>query len=73
MHKSTLHIIAYSDSLFANNEELSSQIVFIVMLCNKYLRCNVLHFASYEARQATFSVLGAETYAFSDAFDFAFT
>lgn len=69
----SMHIRAYSDSSFANNEDLLSQLGFIILLCDKSLRCNVLHYASYKARRVTRSVLGAETYAFADALDFAYT
>lgn len=73
MGTTTLHIRAYSDSSFANNEDLSSQLGFIIFICDEARNCNILHYASYKARRVTRSVLGAETYAFADAFDFAYT
>lgn len=42
------------------------------MLNDKYDNASVLHYASYKIRRAARSVLGAETYAFADAYDFAY-
>ena len=45
---------------------------YIVVLCDKYDNANILHYVSHKSRRVTRSVLGAETYAFADAFDFAY-
>ena len=46
--------------------------VFIFLLCDQSDNANALHYASYKSRRAARSVLGAETYAFTDAYDFAY-
>lgn len=69
----SLHLKVFSDSSFANNKDLSSQLGYIVLLCDKHSRCNILHFSSHKSRRVVRSVLGAEMYSFADAFDFAFT
>ena len=42
------------------------------MLCDKQGSACILHYASYKRRRVARSVLGAETYAFADACDFAY-
>ncbi len=69
----SLHLRVYSDASFASNLDLSSQLGFIVLLCDRNLKANILHFASYKSKRVTRSVLGSEIYAFADAFDYGFT
>ncbi|MEM1283154.1 MAG: reverse transcriptase domain-containing protein [Chlamydiota bacterium] len=73
LDRDSLYIKVYSDASFANNPNLSSQLGYIVLLCDKFERCNILHFTSYKSRRIVRSVLGAEVYAMADAFDYAFT
>ena len=68
----SLQIRVYSDALFETNYDKSSQWGCIVVLCDKYDNANILHYVSHKSRRVTRSVLGAETYAFADAFDFAY-
>lgn len=70
---SSLHIKAFSDSSFANNSDLSSQLGFTILLCDKYNNCNILQFSSQKSRRITSSVLGAEVYAFAGCFYAAFS
>lgn len=51
LDKNSLHIRAYADSSFLNNNDMSSQLGFIVLLCDKYDNCNILHCASYKSRR----------------------
>eukprot|EP00171_Calliarthron_tuberculosum_P022791 IDg22791t1 len=69
----SIHIRVYSDSSFANNDDMSSQLGYFVLLCDKREDCNIVHFTSHKSRRVTRSVLGAETYAFADGFDFAYS
>ena len=69
----SLHIKVFSDSSFANNIDLSSQLGFIILLCDKYDNCNILYFSSHKSRRIVRSVLGGEVYAFADAFDVSYT
>jgi hypothetical protein len=68
----SLKIKVYADSSFANNEDLTSQLGYIIMLTDKTGKCNILHYSSHKSRRVTRSVLGGEVYAFADAFDQAF-
>lgn len=70
---SSLHIKAFSDSSFANNDDKSSQLGFIIVLADKLDNCNVLYFSSHKSRRIVRSVLGGEVYAFADSFDVAYT
>lgn len=67
----SLHLRVYTDGSFADNPDLSTQLGCLILLCDKYGKCNVLHFSSYKSRRVVRSVLGSETYAFTDGMDFA--
>jgi Reverse transcriptase (RNA-dependent DNA polymerase) len=73
LDKDTLKLKVYADSSFANNDDFTSQLGYIVLLTDKTDRCNIIHYSSHKSRRVTRSVLGGEVYAFADAFDFAFT
>lgn len=72
LDKDTLRIVAYTDSSFANNYDLSSQLGYAVFLVDKNDNSAIISFRSFKARRITRSVLAAETLAFSDGFDQAF-
>ena len=65
----SLHLRVYSDSSFANNDDLTSQLGYVVLLCDKNDNGNVVSFSSHKSRRIVRSVLGGEVYAFADAFD----
>ncbi len=68
----SLHACAYTDGSFSTNSDHSTLLGYIVLLVDKLHRACALHYASYKNRRDVRSVLGAETYAFADAFDFAY-
>lgn len=68
----SLHLKVFSDASFANNLDLSSQLGFIILMCDKNDDCNVIYFSSHKSRRIVRSVLGGEIYAFADAFDVAY-
>lgn len=72
MDRETLHLRAYSDASFANNDELSSQRGYIVLLSDGDNNCHVLSYSSKKARRVVRSIMAGEVYAFADAFDTAF-
>lgn len=72
LNKSHLKIKVFSDSSFANTPSSHSQLGYLILLCDNTNRCNVIHFSSYKSRRVVRSVMGAELYAFADAFDLAF-
>lgn len=72
LDRSTLRLRVYSDSSFANNADQSSQIGYVVLLCNGSGRAHVLSFTSRKCRRVVRSIMAVEVYAFSEAFDEAF-
>lgn len=63
----------FCDSSFGNNDDSRTQLGFIVlMIMEKSRKANCLYFASYKRKRLVHSVLGGETYAFSDGFYYAF-
>lgn len=46
MDVSSLHLRVYADKSFAPNEELSSQLRFNILSCDKTGKCDVLDYAS---------------------------
>lgn len=70
-HK-TLRIQVYSDSSFANNRDSTSQMGYIILLADAHNKCNIVQYRSFKSKRITRSVIGAEVYAFTEAFDAAF-
>lgn len=69
MDRESLQLKVYADSSLATNEGNTSQLGYIILLTDKTGKCNVLPYSSHKRRRVTRSVLGAEVYAFADAFD----
>jgi hypothetical protein len=69
----TLRLTVYTDSSYANCEDLSSQIGFLIMLTDVSGKCAVLDYASKKSRRVVRSILGGEMMAFAEGFDRAFT
>ena len=69
----TLRIIAFTDSSFANNKDLSSQIGYVIVLADAQNNANIIHWQSIKCRRVTRSVLASELYALSLGFDVAAT
>ena len=72
LDKSTLHLSVYAHASFAGNDDLSSQLGFIILLCDKENRSHVLDYSSKKSRRVVRSILGGEVYAFADSFDRAY-
>lgn len=70
---STLRVVVYSDAAFATNSDHTSQLGYVVLLCDGNNNCNILHFSSSKSKRVARSVLGSEIYAFADGFDFAYS
>ena len=72
MDISDVSLVVFSDSSFANNEDLTSQLGYIVLLLGKNGTAHILNYSSRKKRRVTRSVLGCEVFAFADAFDSAY-
>lgn len=73
LDKTSLKLYVLPDASFANNRDLSSQIGFLIVLADASNRANIAHGSSVKCRRVTRSVLAAELYAMSHAFDSAAT
>jgi len=69
LERESLHIRGYADASFASNEDLWSQLVYVVLLCYAEDRCHVLTYTSKKARRIVRIIMTGEVYAFADAFD----
>ena len=69
---STLRIVAFADSSYANNNDQTSQLGYLVMLADETDACNLVHCTSLKYRRVVRSVLAGELHAFVDAFDYAY-
>lgn len=73
LNKAKLQIIAYSDSSFANCDDIGTQLGFAILLGGDTTRDNWLTYSSYKCRKVVICVLGGITYAFVNCFDAADT
>lgn len=68
-----LHLKVFADASYGNNDDLSSQLGYIILLSDDMGNCHVIDYRSRKSRRVVRSVMGAEVYALLDAFDAAFT
>lgn len=69
----TLRIVTFTDSSFANNKDLSSQLGYVIVLVDAQNNANIIHWQSVKCPRVTRSVLASELYALSLGFDVAAT
>lgn len=53
----SLRLLAFSDSSFASNPDLSTQLGYIAIMTDQTVKANVLHYTSYKSRRIVRSVL----------------
>ena len=61
----------FSDALFANNKDLSSQIGYILVIADKKGNANILYWSLTKYKRVTRSVLASELYGMAHGFDIA--
>ena len=69
----SIRVIGFSDSSFANNRDLSTQLGQIVFLGDNRGTVVPIHFKSYKAKRIVRSAMAGELIAFSHMFDAAIT
>lgn len=69
---SSISIFVYKDSSFGNNDDLSSQLGYIITLQDKFGNAAIIDYASKKCRRVTRSFLAGEVMAFTAGFDAAF-
>lgn len=65
--------MVYADSSFANNEDSTVQLRYLVSLCDAQNSADVLHFTGHKSRRVVRSVLGGKVVAFADYLDYGLT
>ncbi|RFU24242.1 hypothetical protein B7463_g12093, partial [Scytalidium lignicola] len=73
LEKETLQLLIFTDTSFANNRDLSSQIGYIVALADQKGNANTLHWTSVKCKRVTRSVLASELYGMAYGFDMGAT
>ena len=68
----TLHFRAYTDTPFATNDDLSSQLGYFLFLCDSSDNCHVLDFAGRKCKRVVMSIMTGKIYAFAEGLDDVF-
>ncbi len=68
LNQSSLRLVIFTDSFFANNRDSSSQIDYVICLTDS-THANVLHWSSVKCKRVTRSVLATELFAMIHSFD----
>ena len=66
------HIRVYSDASFAANRDNSSQLGYFVLLADSNNECHVLTYCNKKCKRTVRSIMAAEVFDFSAAFDHTF-
>lgn len=69
LESSTLRIGGYADAAFATNADHSSQIGYIILLCDASSNAHVLSFSSHNSRLVVRSVTAGEVFTFTAYLD----
>lgn len=69
LDEASLKLIVFTDASYANNNDKSSQIGFVIVLADKHNNANIIHWSSIKCKRVTRSVLASELYAMAHGFD----
>lgn len=69
LDQNNLRLVVFTDSLFVNNLDLSSQIGFVICFADSTGKANIIHWSSIKCKRVTRSVLAAELYGMAHGFD----
>ena len=64
-----MQFLVFTDSLFTNNEDLLSQIGFVIVLANLTNKVNIVHWSLIKCKRVIKSVLALELYAMAYGFN----
>lgn len=73
MNPASLEIALFIDAGFATNNNMTSQLGFIMVLMDKDMNANIIHYGSVKSKRVTRSVLAAEIFAMVQGFDVSST
>jgi hypothetical protein len=65
-------MLVYTDASQANNEDLSSQVGYIIILTDHSKQASIVHYHSHKSQHITRSSMAGEMLAFENGFDNAF-
>ncbi|KAI1002055.1 hypothetical protein K3495_g6147 [Podosphaera aphanis] len=63
--------MVFTDASFANNQDLSAQIGYVIALADDNHKANIIHWSSLKCKRVTRSVLASEIYSVAHGFDVA--
>jgi hypothetical protein len=69
LNQSSLKLVIFTDSFFANNRGSSSQIGYVICLSDSINIVNILHWFSVKCKRVTRNVLATELFAMIHGFD----
>ena len=69
LDQDTLQLVVFTDSPFANNKDMLSQIGYVIYLVDATNKANIIHWSLIKCKQITQSVLAAELYGMAHGFD----
>lgn len=72
MHTQSAHLRIYTDASFASNDDLSSQVGVLVLLCDENDKSPILDYKSKKSKRIVRSIMAGEVCAFMDGFDLGF-
>jgi hypothetical protein len=67
----SLKLVVFADASFANNNDNTSQIGFVIVLADESNSANIVHWSSIKCKRVTRSVLASELYGMAHGFDHA--
>ena len=70
--RGSLHLKCYADASFASNDDLSSQLGYVILLCDAEDRCHILDYASRKCKRVVRSIMSRRVYTFAKGFDRAY-
>jgi hypothetical protein len=69
LHINSLQLVTYCNASFANRDDGSSQLGYVIILCEKHGQGSLLHYSSLKSRRVCRSALIAEKLACVDSLD----
>ena len=69
LDSTTLKLVVFTDALFANNRDYSSQIGYVIVLADGGNKANIIHWSLIKCKRVTRSVLASELYSMAHGFD----
>ena len=65
----SLNLIIFTDTSFANNKDLSSQIRFVIVLTDQNQTTNIIHWSLIKCKRVTRSVSASKLYTLAHGFN----